>query len=206
MTITGSNARRIRPTCIFANGLFLKERCIEMFQHIYEKPFLERNECPLSILRMVYAEVLLGKMVDLMTINIQSKSNMKAPLTSFFGLGRKFLHGGLGKKMPSIEIPNDMVVHSATSSDDEKVVVLELRGVQYWPASRGRWYTTPSPRWLPMRPQKNHFFSKPLRGRIMDMERKGRVLDPQWMTVTLTWRPSIILLKRLRNWNKNWQL
>jgi hypothetical protein len=55
-----------------------------------------------------------------MTINIQTKSNMKAPLTSYFGLGRKFLHGGLGKKMPSTKIPNDMVVHSDTSSNDEK--------------------------------------------------------------------------------------
>jgi hypothetical protein len=31
-----------------------------------------------------------------------------------------FPHGGLGKKMPSSEIPNDMVVHSNTFSDDEK--------------------------------------------------------------------------------------
>jgi hypothetical protein len=69
---------------------------------------------------MVYAEVLLGKRVDWMTINIQSKSNIKAPLTSFFGPGRKFPHGGLGKKMPSTEIPNHMVVHSETSSNDEK--------------------------------------------------------------------------------------
>jgi hypothetical protein len=91
-----------------------------MCQHIYEKPFLERNECPLSILRMVYAEVVLGKRVDWMTINIQTKSNMKAPLTTFFGPGRKFPHGGLSKKMPSKSIPNDMVVYSATSSDDEK--------------------------------------------------------------------------------------
>jgi hypothetical protein len=30
-----------------------KERCIEMCQHIYEKPFLERYKCPLSVLRMV---------------------------------------------------------------------------------------------------------------------------------------------------------
>jgi hypothetical protein len=69
---------------------------------------------------MVYAEVVLGKRVNWMTINIQTKSNMKAPLTSFFGLGRKFPHGGLSKKVPSKSIPNDMVVHLATSSDDEK--------------------------------------------------------------------------------------
>jgi hypothetical protein len=97
-----------------------KERCVEMCQHIYEKLFLERNECPLSIWQMVYAEVVLGKRVDWMTINIQTKSNMKALLTPFFGARRKFPNGRLSKKMPSKSIPNDMVAHSATSSDDEK--------------------------------------------------------------------------------------
>jgi hypothetical protein len=104
----------------FCQWPIFKERCIEMCQHIYEKPFLECNKCSLSILRMVNVEVVLGNRVDWMTINIQSKLNMKAPMTPFFGPGRKFPHGGLGKKMPSTEIPYDMVVHSATSSDDEK--------------------------------------------------------------------------------------
>jgi hypothetical protein len=97
-----------------------KKWCIEMYQHIYEKPYLVHNECPLSILRVVYVEVVLAKEVNWMTINIQSKSNMKAPLHSYFGLGSKFPHGGLGKKMPSTEIPNNMVVHLATSNNDKK--------------------------------------------------------------------------------------
>ena len=46
---------------------------------------------------------------------------MKALLHSHFGLGRKFPHEGLGKKMPLIEIPNNIVVHSATSSNDKKI-------------------------------------------------------------------------------------
>jgi hypothetical protein len=97
-----------------------KERCIEMCQHIYEKPFLEHNECPLSILRMVYAEVVLGKRVDWTTINIQTNSNMKAPLSPFFGKWRKFPNGGLTKKMPPKKsTPNDMVKHSPQSSNDE---------------------------------------------------------------------------------------
>jgi hypothetical protein len=104
----------------FCQWPIFKERCIEMCHHIYEKPFLERNICPLSILQMVYAEVVLGKNVNWMTINIQTKSNMKVPLTSYFGLRRKFPHGGLGKKMPSTEISNDLVVHLDTSSDDKK--------------------------------------------------------------------------------------
>jgi hypothetical protein len=98
--------------------------------HLRE-PFLERNECPLSILRMVYAEVVLAKRVDWMTINIQTNSNMKAPLSPFFGPGRKFPNGGLTKKMPSKKsTPNDMVDHSATSSDDEKTgCILAVRRV-----------------------------------------------------------------------------
>ena len=92
-----------------------------MCQHIYKKPFLERNKCPLSILRMVYAEVVLGKRVDWMTIKIQTNSNMNAPLSPFFGKGRKFPNGRFTKKMPPKKsTPNDMVEHSATPSDDEK--------------------------------------------------------------------------------------
>jgi hypothetical protein len=45
---------------------------------------------------------------------------MKALLTSYFGPGRKFPRGGLGKKMPSSEIPNNIVVHLDNSCDDEK--------------------------------------------------------------------------------------
>jgi hypothetical protein len=48
-------------------------------------------------------------------------SNMKAPLSLFFGKGRKFPKGGLTKKMPPKKsTPNDMVEHSPKSSDDEK--------------------------------------------------------------------------------------
>jgi hypothetical protein len=101
----------------FCQWPIFKEQYIEMFQLKYEKPFLEHNECSLFILRMVYAKVVLGKRVNWITSNIQSKSN----LTFYFGPERKFPHGGLGKKMPSTEIPNDMVVHSDTSSDDEKI-------------------------------------------------------------------------------------
>ena len=98
-----------------------KERCIEMCQYIYEKPFLECNKCPFSILQLVYVEVVLGKRIDWMTIKIQTNSNMKAPLSLFFGKRRKFPNGGLTMKMPPKKsTSNDMVDHSATSNDDEK--------------------------------------------------------------------------------------
>jgi hypothetical protein len=75
---------------------------------------------PFSILQMVYVKVVLKKQVDWTSINIQSKSNMKAPLHPHFGSGRKFPDGRLGKKMLSNKKPNKLVVWSATSSDDKK--------------------------------------------------------------------------------------
>jgi hypothetical protein len=46
---------------------------------------------------------------------------MKAPLSLFFGRGRKFPKGGLTKKMPPKKsTSNDMVEYSPASNDDEK--------------------------------------------------------------------------------------
>jgi hypothetical protein len=46
---------------------------------------------------------------------------MKAPLSPFFGPGKKFPNGGSTKKMPSKKsTPNDMVEHSSTSSNNER--------------------------------------------------------------------------------------
>jgi hypothetical protein len=109
-----------RANLHYCNWDAYKERCIEMYQHIYDTPFVDRNECPLSILRMVYAEVVLGKQVDWMTIHIQPKSNMKAPLQSYFPKGRKYPSTGLGKMMPSKTSENELDMWTASSSDDEK--------------------------------------------------------------------------------------
>jgi hypothetical protein len=96
-----------------------KERYMEICQYIYNITFLERNEWPLSIVRMVYAEMVLEKQVDWKTIKIQPKSNMIAPKVRFIGTGRKFPHGGLGKKMPTKKVVNTMVVRFDNSSNDE---------------------------------------------------------------------------------------
>jgi hypothetical protein len=69
---------------------------------------------------MVYAEVVLGKQVDWMTIHIQLKSNMKAPLQSYFPKGRKYPSTGLGKMMPSKTSENELDMWIASSSDDVK--------------------------------------------------------------------------------------
>jgi hypothetical protein len=116
----------------YCNWDVFKERCIEMYQHIYDTPFVDRNECPLSILRMVYAEVVLGKQVDWMTIHIQPKSNMKALLQSYFPKERKFPTTSLGKTMPSKTSENEMETWTASSSDDEKTgcTLAERRAIE----------------------------------------------------------------------------
>jgi hypothetical protein len=81
---------------------------------------------PFSNAQMVYAEVVLGKRVDWTTINIQTNSNMIAPLQAFFGLGRKLPHGGLGKKMPSKDDPNLSELWSETSIGNKKISCIHL--------------------------------------------------------------------------------
>jgi hypothetical protein len=116
-----------------------KERCIEMYQHIYETPDLDRNECPLSILRMVYAEVVLGKEVDWMTLKIQPKSNMKAPMESFYPRGRKYPGRGLSKKKSNkAETPDEMVEYSSTSSDDAKSGCIKPARKAFYATIKGR--------------------------------------------------------------------
>jgi hypothetical protein len=119
ITAIGYIALRTRPTCIIANYSFSKNG-IKMCQHIYNTPFLKRNKCPPSIVQMVYVEVVLGKQVDQRTIEIQLMLNMIAHLELFVGLGRKYPHGVLEKKMATKEVPNPLVVWLDTSSDDEK--------------------------------------------------------------------------------------
>jgi hypothetical protein len=169
---------------------------------------------------MVYAEVVLGKRVDWTTINIQTNSNMKAPLSPFFGSGRKFPNGGLTMKMPSktstpndmVEYspndmvkysPNDMVEYSPTSSNNEKTGCTPIVRRAILNSIKGRVVHNTLTEMVPMSSLRSHFFSKPLRGGIMDMERKGRVVDLPWMRVSPTWRSLVILLIRLQNWNKN---
>jgi hypothetical protein len=59
--------------------------------------------------------------VDWMTIHIQPKSNMKAPLQSYFPKGRKYPSTGLGKMMPSKTLENELEMWTASSNDDEKI-------------------------------------------------------------------------------------
>jgi hypothetical protein len=178
-----------------------------MCQHIYEKPFLERNECPLSILRMVYAEVVLGKRVDWMTIKIQTNSNMEAPLSPFFGKGRKFPNGGLTRKVPPKNpTPNDMVVHSPTSSDDEKTGCTPVVRRALLNSIKGRVVHNTLTEMVANEPIEEPLLLQAIEGGDHGHGEEGEGSGPTMDEGSPTWRSLGIPLTRLRNWNKNWQL
>ena len=78
------------------NGAFV-ERCIEVYQFLYRHAYVERNEAPLFISRMVYAEVVLHKVVDWTTIKTLKRVTM--PTERDIPRQRIFPNGGLGKRM-----------------------------------------------------------------------------------------------------------
>lgn len=99
----------------------VKERCIQAYQHIYNTSKVHRNEINLSILRMVYAEVILGVIVDWSTMEIQTNSKMTMIPMQTLPRVRKFPGEALGKKTNDVDIPNERVVWSDTSSDGSDI-------------------------------------------------------------------------------------
>lgn len=92
-----------------------------MYQFIYDTGKVHRNEVNFSILRMVYAEVVLEVPVDWRTMEIQTNSHMKALANMTVPFVRKFPGEGLGKKAMEVEIPNNEIEWSETSSDDSDI-------------------------------------------------------------------------------------
>ena len=76
------------------NGAFV-ERCIEVYQFLYKSEHVDRNEAPLFICRMVYAEVVLHKVVDWTTIKFAKRITM--PTERDIPRQRTFPNGGLGR-------------------------------------------------------------------------------------------------------------
>ena len=72
-------------------------RCIEVYQFLYRKQTVERNEAPLFICRMVYAEVILHKVVDWRTI--KASPSIFMPTEQDIPRERMFPRGGLGRKI-----------------------------------------------------------------------------------------------------------
>jgi hypothetical protein len=99
------------------NEVFV-ERCIQACQYIYDEAKVRRNQVNLSILRMVYAEVVLAVPVDWRTMEIQTNSKMAPLLGMTIPYERKFAGEALGKKASEVEIPNENVEWSETSSEE----------------------------------------------------------------------------------------
>jgi hypothetical protein len=69
---------------------------------------------------MVYAEVVLLKKVDWMTMRLSSTTQMIIPVSLDIPQVQKYLDGGLGRMMDHAVVSNEEVNWSCTSSDDEK--------------------------------------------------------------------------------------
>lgn len=95
------------------------ERCIQVCQHLYGEPNVPRNEVSISILRMVYAEVELGRTVDWRTMRHSTLSRTSLPETASIPNVRKFANGGLRRITAITTKDDDEIEWSATSSDDE---------------------------------------------------------------------------------------
>jgi hypothetical protein len=94
------------------------ERCIQVSQNVYRALKVPRNVVNLSIARMVYAEVVLQKRVDWRTLPYKPHGNMNTPTTQVIPTTRLFEGDALGKKIHKVEIPDNEVQWSKTSSDD----------------------------------------------------------------------------------------
>lgn len=90
------------------------ERCIQVYQFLYGKKTVERNEAPLFICRMVYAEVILHKVVDWRTIKASPSITM--PTGRDIPKERRFREGGLGRKVN--QKPNEAEYHTDDSDPD----------------------------------------------------------------------------------------
>ncbi len=95
------------------NAAFV-ERCIEVYQFLYKLPHVERNEAPLFICRMVYAEVVLHKVVDWTTIKFVKSITM--PTERDIPRRRIFPDGGLGRALKLK--PNDREYRTDESEPD----------------------------------------------------------------------------------------
>jgi hypothetical protein len=176
-----------RANLLYCNWDAYKERCI------YDTPFVDRNECPLSILRMVYAEVVLGKQVDWMTIHIQPKSNMKAPLQSYFPKGRKYPSTGLGNMTPSKTLENELDMWTASSSDDEKTgcTPTERRAIEN--TIKGRMVHNTLIDMVNNDTTETLLLLPPNEGPRKEVTSKA--VDPPWARLCQTQRPILILFR-----------
>jgi len=100
-----------------------KNRCIEVYQVLYNRAKVERNEVHLFIARGVHTEVTLGKRVDWSTIKERgSKIKVPHPSNGLIQMGvLTFPDGGLGhfKTIVNPPIAHDDTEDSTTDDDSD---------------------------------------------------------------------------------------
>lgn len=93
-------------------------RCVEVWRWLYEKPSVTRNEVGLSLARMVYAEVALGKQVDWRTIKPRS---LNRPQDGFIPRSwGTWTSSGIGIVRHEECLADQLVLWSTQSSADER--------------------------------------------------------------------------------------
>jgi hypothetical protein len=94
-----------------------KQRCVEVYQVLYNHEFVHRNEASLTICRMVWAELKLGKMVDWRTlkaapgIHIPTEQDIPRGVLNFLG-------GGLNIRRTQVEKPDEYETSDSDPDSD----------------------------------------------------------------------------------------
>jgi hypothetical protein len=84
----------------------LKQQCIKVYQVLYNQEFVHRNEASLTIYRMVWVELKLGKMVDWRTLKAALGIHIPTERDILRGV-LKFPGGGLSIRRTQVEKPEE---------------------------------------------------------------------------------------------------
>lgn len=94
-----------------------QQRCIEVYQVLYQRGEVHRNEIPLIICRMVWAEVKLKKSVDWRTV--KSSPAVTVPTTADIPRGvLLFPDGGLSILRTQVEVPDHYATDDSSPDSD----------------------------------------------------------------------------------------
>jgi hypothetical protein len=94
-----------------------KKRCIEVYQVLYNHKFVHRNEASLTICRMVWAELKLGKMVDWRTLKVAPGIHIPTERDIPRGV-LKFSGGGLSIRRTQVEKPDEYETSDSDPDSD----------------------------------------------------------------------------------------
>jgi hypothetical protein len=103
--------------CMWPN---FKERCIQVYQFLYNQPNVKSNAIILSNLRMVYAEIALQKKVNWMIMRAPFTSKIIISTTPNIPRERKSIYRGLGRMMDHVVVSTEQVEWSCSPSNDDQ--------------------------------------------------------------------------------------